>query len=256
MVTEIAGLGYPVVGQAVTAALSAVVTASDSGGVSVVAAGSNPQSTSNLQPSQSTQVAATFSRSQEQKALLDNAATSLRDTGEVVQKTLGLLDQTKQSLSQIVKMWPPYPAGSAQREAILNQVSGLRKMVEALTFPPQESLKQVGQVLGPQSASTGSTGIQGVAATVQSGMSGLATLDPGSASDVAVGQALSQVDALHSKLQEMSTGMWRDVVNFVAQAGSPEVQKQGTGVGQQLAGLNAIGIGSNGPLLQQATESK
>ena len=253
MVTEIAGIGsnYPVVGQAL-AASPAVTTGARTTGVS----GSDPPASPVSKSTQAAKTVGLFARSQERQTVLNNAAISVRDTGRAVQHTLGLLDQTKQSLNQIVKMWPPYAAGNIQREAILNNVAGLRKMVEQLTFPPAESLKQVGQVLGSQSGSAGSAGVQGVAAAVKDGMAGLATLNPSSASDAAVGQVLGQVDALHTKLQSMSTSMWHDVVNFVAQASTPEVHKQGAGVGGQLAGLSSASVGGNGTMLQQVTESK
>ncbi len=256
MVTEITGMGsnYPVVGQTPAAATPAVSTSAQT--TAVPGSSSDPAASTVSKSTQSAQTVGLFARSQERQTVLNDAATSVRDTGRAVQHTLGLLDQTKQSLNQIVKMWPPYPAGSTQREAILNDVAGLRKMVEQLTFPPAESLKQVGQVLGPQSGSAGTAGVQGVAAAVKDGMAGLAALNPSSASDAAVGQALGQVDALHTKLQSMSTGMWRDVVNFVEQAASPEVHKQGAGVGRQLAGLSSASVGGNGTMLQQVAESK
>jgi hypothetical protein len=252
MVTEISGAGanYPVVGQGGATVASNTDVAPESG-----VAPATTASAGSRQLSQTSRVAGVFSKLLEQQDRLGQAAVSLRDTGQAVRQAAHLLDQTTNNLNQIVKMYPPYPVDDPRRVAILNEVSGLRKEVEALTFPPSAALKLVDQVLGQQPGSAGTSGAQGVEAVVKGGLSGVATLDPGSASDAAVSQALGQVESLQSTLHQVSTGMWQDVVGFVAQAVSPEVQSQGAGTRQQLAGLSDLGLGGNGTLLQQAAES-
>jgi len=252
MVTELSGAGsnYPVVGQVSMAVSSGADTISESG------AGATPEVERSPPAIQSTQVTGTFARLQEQQGLFGQAAATVRETGNAVQQATGLLAKAKQGLTEIVKMYPPYPVDSAQRAAILNEVSGLRKQVEQLTFPPPESLRLADQVLGQQYGNTNPAGVQHVADEVKRGISGLATLNPTSASDSAVSNALGQVESLQSKLQDASTGMWRDVAGFVAQAGTPEAVRQGVAIRQQLAGQNGLGIGSNGNLLQLAAETK
>lgn len=246
MATEISGVGlnyYPVVGQVAPASSSNVSGVSDSNFVPV------SDGVGNLQSSSATQVANTFATLQTQQDALGGAASVVRDMAGVMNQASGLFDQVSQNLAVIVKMYPPYPVGSAQRAAILNEVSGLRKQIEQLTFPPPESLKLMDQVLGPQAGSANSSDVQGAEASVKRGVSGLAALEPSSASDVAVGQALDQVDSLRSKLQDVSTKMWRDVTALVVPSGSSNAQ--GADVGKQLATQKNLGIGSNAALLQQ-----
>lgn len=50
-----------------------------------------------------------------------------------------ILDAAEESLIGIVKRYPPYAPDSPQRIELLNQVTGLRKQIEALEFPPAAS---------------------------------------------------------------------------------------------------------------------
>lgn len=47
------------------------------------------------------------------------------------------LSAMKAGIESIVKRYPPYPSNSPERQALLNDVVGLRKQIEALTVPAE-----------------------------------------------------------------------------------------------------------------------
>lgn len=50
------------------------------------------------------------------------------------------ISKMKSSLEQITKMYPPYPVGSDERAAHLNQYGSLRREIDRMTFPaPRDS---------------------------------------------------------------------------------------------------------------------
>jgi len=56
------------------------------------------------------------------------------------------LQQAKEDLIEIHKMFPPYPHGSEEREALLNSYKSLRMQIDQLTFPPESDT--AAQILG------------------------------------------------------------------------------------------------------------
>jgi len=56
------------------------------------------------------------------------------------------LQQAKDDLTRIHKMFPPYPHGSEEREALLNSYKSLRMQIDQLTFPPESDT--AAQILG------------------------------------------------------------------------------------------------------------
>ncbi len=256
MVTDISGAGsnYPVVGQTVSTGAQHVVEASGARSLSV----STGVDASQTPPE--TRVAGMFAKLQARQDAFTQAASVVRGVGDSANQAGQLLDKMEQGLGEIVKMYPPYPIDSPQRVTLLNAVSGLRKQIDELTFPPPEKLKNVERLLGQQKDGNGKDGSvpapQDVASVVKGAMWDLSTLDPRSASDAEVSKALDQVNSLKVALKDVSAGMWNDVASFVKQADSPDSQKQGAGTREQLAGLGEVGIGTSGRLLEQAAESK
>ncbi|MDP2831864.1 MAG: hypothetical protein Q8Q28_00920 [Pseudomonadota bacterium] len=256
MVTEIsgAGLSHSVVSQAgVTAAQRVVGTVRpESSGV--------PQSdvVRDKQVSASTQVAGAYAQLRARQDVQNKAASVVREVGDTVEKAGQLLDKIENNLGEIVKMYPPYPIDSPQRISLLNNIDGLRKQIDDLTYPPPESVDAVDRLLGNQTDAVDKEGKaatrQGVFAVVKDSLWDISTLDPQAASDAEVSKALDQVKAMKSSLEDLKDGMWNDVVSFVKQAQSPEAQA--AGVREQLADLGGRGIGSNARQLVQAAELK
>jgi hypothetical protein len=64
------------------------------------------------------------------------AATQHQAADKTLQQAGDLLGQVGGALGNIVKMYPPYPHDHPERINLLNQLTGLRKQLEALTFSP------------------------------------------------------------------------------------------------------------------------
>ena len=63
----------------------------------------------------------------------------------------GRLQEAKDDLTEIVKMYPPYPHGSEERAEFLNSYHSLRMQVDNLIFPPEYDL--AAQILGGEEPS-------------------------------------------------------------------------------------------------------
>lgn len=261
MVTEISGTGvsHSVASQTGTTAVQRPVgtVRPDDAGLS------RPGASRDKQVLASTQVAGTYAQLRVRQDALNQAASVVREVSDTVEESDKLLGKVEKNLGEIVKMYPPYPIDSPQRVSLLNDISGLRKQIEALTFPPSDTVDAVGRLLGTQTDTTGSTKdadtkLDALAA-IKDQMWDIPALDPKAASDAEVSKALDQVKATKASLEDLKNGMWDDVVNFVKQAQSPEAQNEAAGVRGQLAdlgNLGNLGIGSNASQLNQAVESK
>lgn len=49
-----------------------------------------------------------------------------------------LLDKMESALVTVLKQYPPFPLESRERMELLNSIAGLRKQIDALTFPPPD----------------------------------------------------------------------------------------------------------------------
>lgn len=254
MVTEISGLspGLPVLDQAGATAvqrLAGSVGPEDPGPPRSEAAGDK-------QTPVSTQVAGVYSRLLGQQDMLNKSASVVRELGGAIEKADQLLGKVADHLDKIVKMYPPYPIDNPLRVALLNQISGLRKQIDQLTFPQPETVDAVGRLLGAKADAAGKGGDPASQKDAVAAAKALPVLDPQAASDAEVGKALDQVKAAKTSLQDLRVGMWQDVVNFVKQSESPEAQSGAAGVRVQLADLGNRGIGGNAHQLVQVVESK
>lgn len=63
--------------------------------------------------------------------LVKHTDAALREIGQK-------LGEMRDTLRQVVKQYPPYPQESRERMEFLNSLSGLRKQIDALTFPPPD----------------------------------------------------------------------------------------------------------------------
>jgi uncharacterized phage infection (PIP) family protein YhgE len=80
----------------------------------------------------SVEVTANFVSLQAQKEQGNQVAQTVRQLDTVLEN----VDKMRSNLTQIVKMYPPYPHDSSERAKILSEVSGLRQLTEQLTIPP------------------------------------------------------------------------------------------------------------------------
>lgn len=201
----------------------------------------------------SSQIAGIYSQLQARQDQLAEAASFLREAGGTLDKAAKTLDAMEKGLGKIVKMYPPYPLDDPQRIDLLNQLSGLRREIDALTFPPPEQLDAVGRLLGGEDVKTAEAG---KAYPGNDTKSNIPALDPKAASDKEVSQAFEQVKAIKATVEDLQSGMWNDVVAFVRQADTPEAQRHASETRDQLAALGfGQGIATDALHLQQAVES-
>jgi len=256
MVTEISGTGF---NHSVASQIGATAVKRLVGSVSPEDAGlPQPGVARDKQTSATTQVAGAYAQLRVRQDALNKAASVVREVGNTVEQAGRLLDKVENKLSQIVKMYPPYPVDNQQRIALLDKIASMRKMLDGLTFPRPDTVDSVGRLLGTQAISKAGDAAakQNTVAGVKDRMWDLPKLDPLAASDAEVSKALDQVKAVKSSLQDLQTGMWNNVVSFVKQAESPEAQNKAAGIREQLVDLGGRGIGSNARQMEQAVESK
>lgn len=256
MVTEISGAG---VSHSVVSQVNAAAAHRVAGTVRPDAPGS-PQADDarGKQVATSTQVAGAYAQLRARQDVLNKAASVVREVGDTVQQAIQLLDKVDNKMGEIVKMYPPYPIDSPQRVSLLNTIGGLRKQVDDLTFPPPDAVRSVGRLLAGQEAETGEVDTTeakpDVLSVVKERMWDIPALDPKTASDAEVGEALDQVKAVKASLEELKEGMWKDVVSYVKEAQSPESEDEAASVRERLADLGGRSIGSNARQLEQAAE--
>jgi hypothetical protein len=173
------------------------------------------------------------------------AAVQLRQTHQGLQQAGDLLAQIKERLLHIVKQYPPFTLDSPQRIAYLNAITGLRKQLDALTFPPR---RQEGNVSseggGWQQASPPSP------PSPRPGDLSIPKLDPLSASDIQVRTALDAVTKAQGKVNEAEDGLWQDMVRYVGEPNMGQLaDNQAQAKARQVSGYIAAhpvhGIGVN-----------
>ena len=254
MVTEISGAGprYPVVAQAEATAvqrdanLDRAVMASEVGKDEERLSASGP-------------VAGVYARLLDRQDVLNNAAAMLREVDSSMRQAEQALGKMEDDLVALVKIYPPYPIDNPVRISLLNSVGGLRRQIEALSFPPQESFDAVERLLAGQEDKTAKNAEPTQAGDVFSAMREkmweIPELDPLAAQDAELDKALGQVRSALDAVEQLRQGLWDDVVAAVDAADSPEVRNEGAAAGKLLAELGNLGIGANGSLLQQVAES-
>jgi|GEM_PF-1658477 len=258
MVTEISGAGpsHSVVSQLGTTHVQRVAgTIYPETGVSPRVDG--PQ---DKQLATSTQLAGSYAQLRGRQDMLNKAASVMREISDRVEQNNQLQDKMESELGEILKIYPPYPIDSPERISLLNNIDSLRKQVDALTYPPPEEVDAALSLIGSKqdAAKQGgdvSVGLSFIVAA-KGHNSDFPALKPESASDEEVGKALEQVKATQSSLREFKMGMWQDVVSFVKQAVTFEVQNEASDVREQIANLGGRGIGGNAHQFVQAVELK
>ena len=257
MVTEIsaAGLGHSVVGQSAVASVRHVAGLARPEEVSTQDVGVNQSEPTSI----SAPITGVFAHLRVRQDALHKSASMIREIDQSASKAEELLDKVDNKLGEIVKMYPPYPIDSPQRVSLLNDIGGLRKQVDALTFPPADAVDALQELLNPQKISSeevddfvlGSNAVE----VVKTKLWDIPLLDPTAATDEEVASVLNQVRELKSSIEDLQAGMWKDVVSFVKIADSPASENKATGVRDQIAELGGRAIGSYARELVQAVES-
>ena len=212
------------------------------------------------------QVAVAFAQIRGQQEVLNKAASLVREVVVTAEKAEQLLSAMEEDLGAVVKMYPPYPIDNPERISLLNSFGGLRRQIDALTFPPPESLDALGKLFGvekdPKTVEGGESGNTAAASLIKEPMWDILTLDAESASNDEVSAAMDQVKAMKTVVERLQAGMWKDVVSYARQEQSAEVG-EGTLVRAQLAdagidrdGIGRQGISRNAHQLEQAAESR
>jgi len=260
MVAEIsgAGVGHSVQSQTGTAVLSRVIDTilpEESGRMT-----SEPLFRGKLESSTALMIGV-FSQLRSRQEALNQVASTVREVTNTTEKANQLLSGMEEDLTTVVKMFPPYPVENPERISLLNSFGGLRRQIEALTYPPPEELKLVGRVLGEGVINEESVvgKLENSLMNVFTNQQGwnIPTLNADTASDDDVGNVLDQVKSMKSFLDEMQASMWADVVSFVNQAETPEAKSEGAEVREFLAGLDGDRgiIGRNALQLEAVAES-
>jgi hypothetical protein len=143
--------------------------------------------------------------------------------------------------------------------SFLNDIGGLRKQIDALTFPPADAVDDLQKLLSPQKIgfeeavdlSFSSDAVE----DVKTRLWDIPWLEQNSVTDEEVVSVLNQIRELKSSIDDLQAGMWKDVVSFVKKADSPESENKATGVREQIADLGGSAIGNFARELVQAVES-
>ena len=254
MVTEISGAGvsHSVVNQT-------GITASQRAAESVrpgVAGATTQVGARDKQASAATQVAGAYAQARVRQDVLNKAADVVREVASTAEKADQLLGGMEEALGAVVKMYPPYPVDNPERISMLNSFGGLRRQIDALTFPPPDQLDAVAKALGGGTDASGKpedADKKSAVSMIKEPMWDIPLLDPKTASDEEVGKALDEVNALKERMQALQAGMWKDVVYFAQQAETSVVKDEGATIRDLLAELGDRGIGSSARQLEQAT---
>ncbi|HRH79811.1 MAG TPA: hypothetical protein PLW81_02070 [Thiobacillaceae bacterium] len=182
------------------------------------------------------------------------AADAVRHAGEAFGQIGKLLGQAEDRLWQIVKQYPPYPAESRERMELLNSLVGLRKQIDALTFPPPH--REPVTLIGDSARTDGVGDVQFTmdnrqytlhAQPVHSGAEGLDIPELGSqVSDAEVGQALGQVQLAREKLAARQAALISEL-DAIPQPGNEQIEAVLQSSRSELAGrAETIGGASGG----------
>jgi len=71
----------------------------------------------------------------------NSVAVQLRNDDQQLRESDRLLGQMKRVLTDIIKYYPPYPAGETERVKFLRSFSAMRQQIEQLTIPPEKTWK-------------------------------------------------------------------------------------------------------------------
>jgi hypothetical protein len=120
-------------------------------------------------------------------------AVGMRQAQQALASAEEILAAAEDALGGIVKRYPPYAPNSPERVQLLNQVSGLKKQIEALNFPPEAAEKA--EKLDP----------------VLKELLGLVEELPAAIPDEALAALLEKVETAKATVAEQRDVMWSDL---------------------------------------------
>ena len=194
---------------------------------------------------------------------LNEVAAVVHDINSVTDKAEQLLGDMESTLGTLVKIYPPYPLDDPERVSMLNSFAGLRKQIDALTFPTPEELVAIGRLpeLAGEASENGqlatSTGLNTEVGygEVKIPLFDIPDLDSKSASDAEVAKTFEKVVAAKDAVQELQSRIWKDVEAFLGKAVNQEVQAVAENARHRLAQVTGLGIGVYSGPFSRATET-
>lgn len=147
------------------------------------------------------------------KDLRGEAALQFRQGQASLRQADELLEEIKSQLLQIVKQYPPFSLESPQRIAYLNAITGLRKQLDALAFPPDRRDQEAGE-----SGIDWQNSVPPRPGYPAPGELAITELDPRMATDDDVKTALDAITKAQEGVSDARAGMWQDVVRYVGEA--------------------------------------
>jgi len=92
----------------------------------------------------------TFSRLQASNLCINTAAHSIRIADRAMKKIETYIDRMKDELQVHVKNYPPFLEGSKERAVVEDNYNAFRKLIDKLTFPPED--KTAGKIMADPSS--------------------------------------------------------------------------------------------------------
>lgn len=151
-----------------------------------------------------------------------------RDRDNELSATAREVERVAGKVAAVVKMYPPYPSGSRERMDLINQITGLRKQIEALEVPakPETQARSALEELGKTIADAN----EAVAGEVD---------DPGEGaySDEVLSVLLVKMASAGAEIAHMRTGMWDDVVERIQPNEVSAADRTAEATSQELSGV-------------------
>lgn len=164
-----------------------------------------------------------------QGEVLAELAVDVRKINVGLDKADALLNQIQENLTKIVKQYPPFEQESTERVRLLNTISGLRKQLDALAFPPERKSQESAPVpLYP---------VKGDLAVPE--------LDPKQATDAEVVSALEQIEKMRAGVAAQRERLWKDVTAFVSEPTVAQAEADLAALQQFVGSSSGVGLGGN-----------
>lgn len=165
-----------------------------------------------------------FARAQASQDARFEDAARLRPNDKLLASAEEGLAAMKSGLEAVVKRYPPYPSNSPERLAVLNDVVGLRKQVEALLVPAD-----------PAKATEAGGGVDNERKQFLRDLMGLQEWPVDNISDDELAKLLGQVEDGLASVSKAREAMWADVVERASEAEVVEAERLGQDSGRELA---------------------
>lgn len=163
-------------------------------------------------------------------------AQVVRQTDARLQRVEASLESMRTNVEAIVKRYPPYSSADNERVEYLNQITGLRKQIEQLTFPPDNTDSAYADALGRARQS------------INESLGDEMALD-GTPSDPALDALLTRLDGLITEMTSLREGIWDDLLVLRGSQSEGQVEADSQVVARQLGTMGAT-LGVNDEALR------